>query len=133
MLSLGQAELLPGLVQVDQQHVFHEPLQLPVERRMLGSTPESTLFPMAQAPEVDAAVDAVYRSEWGRIVATLIRLVGDFDVAEDAAQEAFAAAVSQWRDSGVPEFPRAWIIQTARSEERRVGKGGRERGRGTVG
>src|SRR2546428_2469391 len=62
----------------------------------------------------DAAVDATYRADWGRIVATLIRLVGDFDVAEDAAQEAFAAAAEQWRTAGVPEFPRAWIIQTAR-------------------
>src|SRR6266496_3116403 len=62
----------------------------------------------------NAAVDAVYHSDWGRIVATLIRLVGDFDVAEEAAQEAFAAAVDQWRSDGVPEFPRAWIIQTAR-------------------
>src|SRR5947208_11007771 len=64
--------------------------------------------------DANAAVDAVYRSDWGRIVATLIRLVRDFDVAEDAAQEAFTAAVDQWRVSGVPEFPRAWIIQTAR-------------------
>ena len=62
----------------------------------------------------DAAVDATYRADWGRIVATLIRLVGDFDVAEEAAQEAFAAAAEQWRTAGVPEFPRAWIIQTAR-------------------
>src|SRR2546426_506845 len=62
----------------------------------------------------DSAVDATYRADWGRIVATLIRLVGDFDVAEDAAQEAFAAAAEQWRTAGVPAFPRAWIIQTAR-------------------
>ena len=61
-----------------------------------------------------AAVEEVYRSDWGRIVATLIGLVGDFDLAEEAAQEAFTAAVDQWRVSGVPEFPRAWIIQTAR-------------------
>ena len=61
-----------------------------------------------------AAVDELYRSEWGRIVASLIRLVGDFDLAEESAQEAFTAAVDQWRESGVPEFPRAWIIQTAR-------------------
>jgi len=61
-----------------------------------------------------AAVDELYRSDWGRIVATLIRLVGDFDLAEEAAQEAFTAAVSQWEESGVPQFPRAWIIQTAR-------------------
>jgi len=64
--------------------------------------------------DANAAVDAVYRSDWGRIVATLIRLARDFDVAEDAAQEAFAAAVDQWALSGVPEFPRAWIVQTAR-------------------
>jgi RNA polymerase sigma-70 factor (ECF subfamily) len=60
------------------------------------------------------AVESVYRSDWGRIVATLIGLIGDFDLAEECAQEAFAAAVDQWRVSGVPEFPRAWIIQTAR-------------------
>ncbi len=60
------------------------------------------------------AVDAVYRSDWGRIVAALIHQVGDFEVAEEAAQEAFAAAVDQWRSSGIPESPRAWIIQTAR-------------------
>ena len=64
--------------------------------------------------EANAAVESVYHSDWGRIVATLIRLVGDFDLAEEAAQEAFAVAVDQWRDYGVPEFPRAWIIQTAR-------------------
>jgi RNA polymerase sigma-70 factor (ECF subfamily) len=64
--------------------------------------------------DANAAVDAVYRADWGRILAALIRLVRDFDVAEEAAQEAFAAAVDQWRVSGVPEFPRAWIIQTAR-------------------
>jgi len=62
----------------------------------------------------DEAVETLYREEWGRIVATLIRLVGDFEVAEEAAQEAFTAAVDQWRISGVPDFPRAWIIQTAR-------------------
>jgi RNA polymerase sigma-70 factor, ECF subfamily len=50
--------------------------------------------------DVNAAVDAVDRSDWGRIVATLIRLVRDFDVAEEAAQEAFAAAVDQWRVKG---------------------------------
>jgi RNA polymerase sigma-70 factor, ECF subfamily len=62
----------------------------------------------------NVAIDTVYRSDWGRIVATLIRLIGDFDVAEEAAQEAFTAAVDQWPVSGVPDFPRAWIIQTAR-------------------
>ena len=64
--------------------------------------------------DVTATIDAVYRSDWGRIVATLIRQVGDFDVAEEAAQDAFAAAVDQWRVSGIPDSPAAWIIQTAR-------------------
>ncbi len=61
-----------------------------------------------------AAVEEVYRTDWGRIVATLIRLIGDFDLAEECAQEAFTAAVDQWPESGVPDLPRAWIIQTAR-------------------
>jgi RNA polymerase sigma-70 factor (ECF subfamily) len=67
-------------------------------------------------PGVSAAtaVEEVYRCDWGRIVATLIRLFGDFDLAEECAQEAFAAAIDQWRDSGVPDLPRAWIIQTAK-------------------
>src|SRR3982751_6358821 len=61
-----------------------------------------------------AAVEEVYKSDWGRIVATLIGLIGDFDLAEEAAQEAFTVAVEQWKTSGVPELPRAWIVQTAR-------------------
>ncbi len=64
--------------------------------------------------EASAAVEAVYASDWGRIVATLIRSFGDFDVAEDAAQEAFAAAIDQWPVAGVPDSPPAWIIQTAK-------------------
>lgn len=60
------------------------------------------------------AIELVYRTDWGAIVATLIRLTGDFDVAEEVAQEAFAAAVDQWPASGVPDSPRAWILQTAR-------------------
>ncbi|WP_242060062.1 RNA polymerase sigma factor [Oscillatoria sp. FACHB-1407] len=64
--------------------------------------------------DVTQAIASVYRAEWGRIVAILIRLVGDFDLAEEAAQEAFAAAVNQWETSGIPDLPRAWIIRTAR-------------------
>ncbi len=64
--------------------------------------------------DVNRALDSLYRSDWGKIVAALIKLVGDFDVAEEAAQEAFAIAVNQWQSTGIPEFPRAWIIQTAK-------------------
>ena len=66
------------------------------------------------ALSVEEALQAVYQSDWSRIVAGLIRRFGDFDVAEEAAQEAFAAAVDQWRQSGIPESPRAWILRTAR-------------------
>src|SRR5215468_3636432 len=64
--------------------------------------------------DANVAIEEVYRADWGRIIATLISLLGDFDLAEEAAQEAFTAAVDQWRVSGVPDYPRAWIIQTAR-------------------
>jgi RNA polymerase sigma-70 factor (ECF subfamily) len=64
--------------------------------------------------DVTAAVESVYRSDWGRIVATLISIVGDFELAEEYAQEAFTAALEHWPASGVPESPRAWIVSTAR-------------------
>ncbi len=59
-------------------------------------------------------IEQVYREEWGRIVAALIRLFGSFEIAEEAAQEAFTAAVEQWPRQGTPENPRAWLIATAR-------------------
>lgn len=58
--------------------------------------------------------DAVYRSDSRRILATLIRLLGDFDVAEEAMQDAFAAALVQWPKEGVPTNPRAWLVSTGR-------------------
>ena len=64
--------------------------------------------------DVAATVEFVYRSEWGRIVATLISLLGDFELAEEYAQEAFTAALDQWPTSGIPDSPRAWLISTAR-------------------
>lgn len=68
------------------------------------------------ATTADAVVSAVYRAEWGRILATLIRFTGgDFTIAEEATQEAFEAAIEAWRLSGAPEHPRAWLIQTARN------------------
>ncbi len=61
-------------------------------------------------------LEQLYRDEFGRIVASLIRLLGDFDLAEEAAQEAFATAVEQWPRQGVPHNPRSWIIGTARHQ-----------------
>src|SRR3984885_4877434 len=59
-------------------------------------------------------LDSLYRVDSGRILATLIRLLGDFDLAEEAMHEAFAAALSLWPTSGVPDNPRPWLISTAR-------------------
>jgi RNA polymerase sigma-70 factor (ECF subfamily) len=59
-------------------------------------------------------VDAIYRSDSRRILATLIRLLGDFDLAEEALQEAFTAAVAQWPQAGVPANPRAWLVSAGR-------------------
>jgi RNA polymerase sigma-70 factor (ECF subfamily) len=59
-------------------------------------------------------LEQLYRDEFGRIVASLIRLLGDFDLAEESAQEAFATAVENWPREGTPQNPRAWIIGTAR-------------------
>ena len=79
-----------------------------------STLPPDFFYYRAVLSNPNVAVDAVYRSDWGRIVATLIRQFGDFELAEDAAQDAFTAAVDQWRTDGIPESPRAWIIQTAK-------------------
>jgi RNA polymerase sigma-70 factor (ECF subfamily) len=68
------------------------------------------------ASDVAAAVELVYRAAWGKIVATLVKHFGDFEMAEECAQEAFAAAIDQWRTSGIPDLPMAWIIRTARNK-----------------
>src|SRR5438105_2493203 len=63
---------------------------------------------------ISASVDAVYRSESRRVFATLVRLLGDFDVAEEALHDAFRAALEQWPREGVPANPRAWLVSTGR-------------------
>jgi DNA-directed RNA polymerase specialized sigma24 family protein len=64
--------------------------------------------------QIRELLDSLYRVDSGRILATLIRLLGDFDLAEEAMHEAFAAALSLWPKSGVPDSPRPWLISTAR-------------------
>src|ERR1700752_3137131 len=60
------------------------------------------------------AVDAVYRADSRRVLATLTRLLGDFELAEEALHEAFAAAVEQWPREGTPANPRAWLVSAGR-------------------
>jgi RNA polymerase sigma-70 factor, ECF subfamily len=64
--------------------------------------------------DAQRTVEAVYRAESRRVLATLIRLLGDFELAEDAMHDAFAAAVEQWPRDGVPANPRAWLVSTGR-------------------
>ncbi|MFF6996279.1 RNA polymerase sigma factor [Streptomyces sp. NPDC008313] len=64
--------------------------------------------------EVEEAVAAAFREEWGQVVATLIRVTGDWDLAEECAQDAFAQALDRWRRDGVPRRPGAWLTTTAR-------------------
>jgi RNA polymerase sigma-70 factor, ECF subfamily len=66
------------------------------------------------AEDVRQTVDEIYRTESRRVFATLIRLLGDFDLAEDALHDAFAAAVEQWSKDGLPDNPRAWLVSTGR-------------------
>ena len=66
------------------------------------------------AGQVRNVVDSVYRSEGRRVFATLIRLLGDFELAEDALHDAFAAALEQWPTAGVPNNPRAWLVSAGR-------------------
>src|SRR5580658_7325027 len=70
---------------------------------------------MPSAREADREVEEIFRREAGRVLATLIRLLGDFDLAEEARQEAFIAAVEQWT-AGVPANPCAWLISTGRNK-----------------
>ena len=63
-----------------------------------------------------AEIETTFRDEAGRALATLIRLVGDFDLAEDVLQEAFAAALERWPASEIPANPRAWLVNVARNK-----------------
>ena len=65
--------------------------------------------------DADAAVAQAFQQEWGRIVATLIRMTGDWDLAEECAQDAFATAIARWPADGVPDRPGAWLTTTARN------------------
>jgi RNA polymerase sigma-70 factor (ECF subfamily) len=66
-------------------------------------------------PDVEEAVAAAFREEWGQVVATLIRMTGDWDLAEECAQDAFAQALDRWRRDGIPRRPGAWLTTTARN------------------
>src|SRR3974390_3068210 len=67
-----------------------------------------------EAQKARAMVDGIYRSDSRRVLATLIRLLGDFDQAEEAMHDAFVAAIDQWSQQSVPANPRAWLVSAGR-------------------
>jgi RNA polymerase sigma-70 factor (ECF subfamily) len=71
-------------------------------------------MPESALQQVRRSIELLYRADSGRILATLIRLLGDFDLAEDSMHEAFAAALEHWHKTGIPANPRPWLISTAR-------------------
>jgi RNA polymerase sigma-70 factor, ECF subfamily len=71
-------------------------------------------MPPSVPQQISNTIDTLYRSESGRVLATLVRLLGDLDLAEEAMHEAFAAALESWPQTGIPEKPRPWLISTAR-------------------
>src|ERR1700689_3653124 len=64
--------------------------------------------------QLSRTIETLYRSESGRVLATLVRLLGDLDLAEESMHEAFAAALEAWPQTGIPDSPRPWLISTAR-------------------
>ncbi len=71
-------------------------------------------MPSSAPEQLSRTIEALYRSESGRVLATLVRLLGDLDLAEEAMHEAFAAALESWPQTGIPDNPRPWLISTAR-------------------
>ncbi len=71
-------------------------------------------MPPPASEQLTKTIETLYRSESGRVLATLVRLLGDLDLAEEAMQEAFAAALESWPEAGIPANPRPWLISTAR-------------------
>jgi RNA polymerase sigma-70 factor, ECF subfamily len=88
---------------------------LPFAKLIRGSRfVKFVVMPARSTEQIREMLDSLYREDSGRILATLIRLLGDFDLAEEAMHEAFSAALSAWPASGVPDNPRPWLISTAR-------------------
>src|SRR5205814_6643068 len=81
-------------------------------QHMVDSNPKADVGVVAE--QARNTVDAVYRSDSRHVLATLIRLLGDFDIAEEALHDAFNTALEQWPRDGVPANPRAWLVSTGR-------------------
>jgi RNA polymerase sigma-70 factor, ECF subfamily len=105
-----------------EAEVVHQPRDLVylafdpsfAKRIRLNRFARVAVMPECSPEQIRELLESMYRVDSGRILATLIRLLGDFDLAEDAMHEGFAVALAQWPKCGVPENPRPWLISTAR-------------------
>src|SRR3954463_3893402 len=86
------------------------------ESRHSGSTPRRVSRMTERSRMTLTEIEKTFRDEAGRALATLIRLVGDFDLAQDALQDAFAVALERWPASGLPSNPRAWLVNVGRNK-----------------
>jgi len=102
-----------GWARLELEHGTHVDL-LPLYRQSVGDDRWTYAIQMSMSNQARARVEAIYRNESRQVLATLIRLLGDFDAAEEALQDAFAAAMEQWPRDGVPNNPRAWLVSTGR-------------------
>ena len=125
MLSLYEAQMSAlailsqprkrSVVQISESRPGHFCIDPPFAKLIRGSWFATVVVMSERSTEqIRELLDSLYRVDSGRILATLIRLLGDFDLAEEAMHEAFAAALSLWPRSGVPGNPRPWLISTAR-------------------
>ena len=105
-------EFLAGLILVEAPDLDHA-LEVAQELQQVTPALRSKCGPHANGCSV--ALDAVFREHWGRVLATLVGILGDIELAEDAAQEAFAIAAQRWPRDGEPENPVGWLIATARN------------------
>ena len=112
LLAGDSVRITAQLIRADtDEHLWAESYQ----RELRDVLALQTEIAQAIAHEIKKVFfDEMYRCESRRVLATLIRLLGDFDLAEEALQEAFAAAVEQWPRDGVPPNPRAWLVSTGR-------------------
>ena len=104
-----------SVVQISESRPGHFGIDPPFAKLIRGSWfAKVVVMSERTTAQIRELLDSLYRVDSGRILATLIRLLGDFDLAEEAMHEAFAAALSLWPRSGVPGHPRPWLISTAR-------------------
>src|SRR5688572_17168971 len=87
---------------------------MPGSQVRFGRGPAGGPEPVVTESGLRDELDRIYRADSRRVLATLIRLLGDFDLAEEALQEAFAVALEKWPATGIPQNPYAWLVSTGR-------------------